>query len=289
MAFINQTITYSGKNAEGFYSRALLSATTIGHLKIVPNVKNKINMASLNMSGIVGARNCAFTPAGDVTLGQKQLSVADLGVAVEICQKDIEATYLSEQLRPGANKLDIAIEDFVADYIADFVAADLEDRIWNAPSSYHFTGFLAQMTADNATLKVTAGTVTAANVIAELQKVYDLIPAAVLSRKKVKIFVSYNVAKAYRQAIAQKSNEAHFVGEKELNFLGLELVETGMVANRMVAAEGSNLWIGTDLVSDLEDVSILPQTATGDDTVRFKANFKFGVAYGNSTEVVLYA
>jgi hypothetical protein len=66
-------------------------------------------------------------------------------------------------------------------------------------------------------------------------------------------------------------------------------VAPGITANYMVAARKSNLLLLTDLVSDFEDVSILPQkSVTGVPVVRMIGEFKFGVNYIYGSEVVFY-
>ena len=42
MGLIDSSITYSGKNAEGFYTTALLTGDTKSRIRAVPNVKDKI-------------------------------------------------------------------------------------------------------------------------------------------------------------------------------------------------------------------------------------------------------
>jgi hypothetical protein len=58
----------------------------------------------------------------------------------------------------------------------------------------------------------------------------------------------------------------------------------------MAAAELTNLFLVTDLVSDFDDIKLLPQgDVTGDDTIRVKGRVKFAVSYAYGAEVVLYS
>jgi hypothetical protein len=57
----------------------------------------------------------------------------------------------------------------------------------------------------------------------------------------------------------------------------------------MVAAESTNLLLLTDLVSDFNDVLVLPQrSVTGSPVVRMVADFKFGVDFVYGAEIVYY-
>jgi hypothetical protein len=77
----------------------------------------------------------------------------------------------------------------------------------------------------------------------------------------------------------------------ELHFLNVRLsVAPGISTNKMVAARKSNLLLLTDLMSDFEDVSILPQkSVTGVPVVRMIGEFKFGVGYIFGSEIVYYS
>jgi len=67
------------------------------------------------------------------------------------------------------------------------------------------------------------------------------------------------------------------------------LLAPGLPAERIVAADSQNLTLVTDLLSDEEQLSIIPQfDKTGVRTVRIVGNFKFGVNYLVSEEVVTY-
>jgi hypothetical protein len=107
----------------------------------------------------------------------------------------------------------------------------------------------------------------------------------------MRIFISPTVHRAYRQALAAASSEAYYMQNYgELHFLDVKLsVAPGATANYMVAARKSNLLLLTDLVSDFEDVQILPQkSVTGVPVVRMTGEFKFGVNYIYGSEVVFY-
>jgi hypothetical protein len=92
--------------------------------------------------------------------------------------------------------------------------------------------------------------------------------------------------------LASASAEAYYMQNYgELHFLNVKLsVAPGISTNKMVAARKSNLLLLTDLMSDFEDVSILPQkSVTGVPVVRMIGEFKFGVGYIFGSEIVYYS
>lgn len=296
MAFVDNT-TYTGKDAQGFYSTALLTGETKSMIKLYPDVKSKIKIASLDMTNILQEADCTFTDGGTTTLAQKTLEVCPIKVNLEYCQRTFEANYLSEQLRAGSNKGEVmpaSVEEYILGQVSANISKDLENLIWNgdtgaSPASL-CDGLLVQFLADGTVIDVTGTTISASNVIAEIAKVYNAIPNTIKFKGNVVIFISNAIAGFYKQAVAAASAETYYVKDAELSFLGIPLViAPGLPTNDMVAADPQNLWFGTDLMSDFEDVLIIPQkNISGAPTVRIVAEFKFGVSYGVGAEIVYY-
>jgi hypothetical protein len=296
MAFVDNT-TYTGKDAQGFYSAALLTGNTKSVIQVYPEVKSSLKIARLDMANILQEADCTFTDGGTTTLSQKTLTVCALKVNLEYCQRTFEANYLSEQLRAGSNNGEVmpaSVEEYILNQVSQNISADLENLIWQgdtagSPASV-CDGFLKAFVADNSVVDVVGTTVTAANVYTEIGKVYAAIPATIRFRGKVVIFISNAIAGFFKQAQGATTGGLFITGDKELNYLGVPLIiAPGLPTNDMVAAEPDNLWFGTDLMSDFEDVMIIPQKAiSGAPTVRIVAEFKFGVNYGVSEEIVYY-
>jgi len=125
-----------------------------------------------------------------------------------------------------------------------------------------------------------------------MQKVYDAIPTAVAAKADLAIYVSSNVAKAYRIALANASNEA-FYNQKSLkmSFLDVEVIEAyGMSDDKMIAAQKENLALMSDLVSDFSDIRIIPQLdLTGKHQIVVSGGFKFKTSYAIGRDIVFYA
>lgn len=294
--------TWCGTDAEGFYSKALLTGETKSIINVVPDVKSKTKIASIDLTNTLSASDCTFTDNGGTTLGQKLLEVCPLKVNKEFCIRDFEVNYLSTKLRPGSNGDEIPTNfaDYVKDQIALAVSADTEKLLWQGNISLSpadpllnlCDGFIKKFKADANVVKVTGTTITAANVFAELAKVYAAIPDTIINRGKVGIFVSNKIARAYRAAIATANplGGTFNAGDYTLNYLDIPMwIAPGLPGDVMVAAEPTNLWFGTDLMSDFEDIQLISLKNTiGVPTVRFVAEFKFGVEYGVSEEIVYY-
>jgi len=73
-------------------------------------------------------------------------------------------------------------------------------------------------------------------------------------------------------------------------FDGIPLVvANGLTANQMLAAEKSNLFFGTGLLSDTQEVRLIDTSETlGDQNVRIIMRMTAGVQYANVEDIVTY-
>ena len=106
MALVDNTV-FTGRDAEGFYSAALLSGPSKSVLTLIPNVKSKIKLASFDLGNILQDADCTFTSSGEGTLAQKSFEVCAIKINLEYCKRTFETNYLSEQLRAGSNNPEV--------------------------------------------------------------------------------------------------------------------------------------------------------------------------------------
>jgi hypothetical protein len=301
MALTDNT-TFYGKDAEGFFKKVLTTGVAKSEIALIPNVKSKIKLAYSDLGNILQAEDCAFSATGEGSLNQKTMEVCDLKVNLEYCATTFEANYLSAQLRAGSNNdeaVPASYAEFVVNYVAEKVASDLEITMFQGDTgtaSYPKSlcdGLVKLLLADGTVLDVaaTASTITSSNVIGELNRVLELAPAEVRQQPNFKIFVSQEIAFAYKQAQASTTGGLFMVGDKELNYLGFRLIPTsGLLAKQMIAANMDKVFFLTDLTSDWDEIIIIPQrNISGARSERFATSLKFGVNYLYGAEIVLYS
>ena len=299
LAFTDNT-TFTGVDAEGFYAKALLTGKSKEAFRLIPNVKSKIKLGELSIGNILGDADCSFSSAGEGVLNQKAFEVNAIKINLEYCQRTFEVNYLSQLLRPGSNNDEVmpaTVESFLLDQVALKVSADTEQLVWKgntATASYPlslYDGLEKQLLADATVIDVVSTTLSKSNIIAQLGLVYDAIPETIIGAEDLTIFLSPSAFRFYREALAAASAEANFMQNyTELHFLDVKLsVAPGISTNKMVAARTSNILLLTDLMSDFEDIQILPQkSVTGVPVVRMIGEFKFGVGYIFGSEIVFY-
>ena len=301
MALVDNT-TFYGKDAEGFFKKVLTTGVAKNELTLIPNVKSKIKLAYSDLGNILQADDCSFSSTGEGTLNQKTLEVCDLKVNLEYCATTFEANYLSLQLRAGSNGEEVmpnSYAEFVVDYVAEKVASDLEITMFKgdtATASYPLSlcdGLVKKLLADGSVIDITAtaSTITSTNVVAELNRVLQAVPAEVRTQPNFKIFVSQEIAFTYKQAQAATTGGLFLVGDKELNYLGYRLIPTsGLTTKQMIAFNSEKVFFLTDLTADWDEVLLIPQrNISGARTERFVTSLKFGVDYLYGAEIVLYS
>ena len=202
------------------------------------------------------------------------------------------------------DNLPASFTDFLIAHVAEKVAQKIEQNIWagvNA-SAGEFDGFTTLFAADSDVVDVTATTVTAANVVTELGKLVDAIPSTLYGKEDLTLYVPQNVAKAYVRALGGfgtsglgangvDNKGTMWYGQGDLNFDGIRVaMVNGLGSNKMVAAQASNLYFGTGLLSDHNEVKVLDLgDVDGSQNIRIVMRFTAGVQYGFGSEVVLYS
>lgn len=296
----NPTITgstYAGEFAGKYLGAALLSADTLdkGAITILPNVKYKAAMKVGAFSNLVRSADCDFdSSTSTLTLTEKVLTPTELQVNLQICKKELHADWEAAQMGFSAfDELPPLFSDFVIARVAAEVANATETSIWQGSAGEgNFDGFETLLAADTDVVDVVAGTVTTSNVIAELQKIVDAIPSGVYGKDDLTIYISQNIAKAYVGAQAALGyRDLYHVGQTEMNFQGIPLFATGGLAdNTAVAAQKSNLYFGTGLLDDRNEVKVIDMAdLDGSQNVRVVMRYTAGVQHGIGSDIVLYA
>ena len=301
------TTSYAGQFASKYISAALLSANTLdkGLIEILPNVNYKTTLQKVNTNDIVKDATCDFDATSTLTLTDRVLSVEPFQVNLQLCKKDYYSSWIGGQMGFSAyDSIPASFADFLIAHVAAKTSQKIEQNIWNgnAASAGEFSGFLSLMTADSDVIDVTATTVTAANVIAELGKIADAIPSALYGKEDLQIFVPQNVAKAYVRALGGfgtsglganglDNKGTMWYGNGDLFFDGIKVVMcNGLPSNKMVAGQASNLFFGTGLLDERNEVRVLDMAdLDGSDNIRVILRFFAGVQYGIGADVVLYS
>jgi hypothetical protein len=309
------TTTYAGEFAGKYVSAALLSAPTIenGGVTVLPNVHYKQVIQKVATDAILKNSTCSFSDVSTVTLTEKVLTTKDLQVNLELCKKDFFSTWQAAEMGFSSFKtLPKSFADFVIAHVSDKVAANVETAFWTGASgtSGSFDGISTLVALDAAlpvAQEVTGTTVTALNVVVELGKIVDAIPAALYGNPNLRIYVSTNIAKAYVRALGGFSTvsgasaavtpgtgvnnqSTQWYNNGSLSIDGVEIFwAPGLAANTAIATTTDNLFFGTSVLSDLNEVKVIDMSdVDGSQNVRVIMRMAGGAQYGAVEDIVTY-
>ena len=305
------TSTYAGEAAADYIAAALLSAKTLDNqaITIKPNVKFKEVIQKLDVSGIVQDASCDFATSGSVSVTERILEPKELQVNLSLCKQEFVDSWEALSLGYSAfDEIPRNFTDYLVSYVGGKVAEATETSIWQGSSSTNgeFGGFETAFSASVATGGATdvlaaggatpiSGAIDSTNVVSKLGTIVDTIPSAVYGKEDLVLYVGTKVLKAWQTSQSGVTNIGSFnnqlnVGEKPLNFQGIEIVHCpGMSDDKVVAAQKSNLFFGTGLLSDHNEVRVLDMAdLDGSQNFRVIMRYTAGTQFGIGQDIVYY-
>ena len=294
------TTTYAGEHAGKWVSAALLSANTIekGGLEVKQNVKYREVISKLSTDDLVTDNACDFLATSSITKTEVFLTPKELKINLEICKDKFRSDW--EAIEMGYSAFDVlpkTFQDYLLAHVVAKAAQKNEQNIWNGDGSTsgQFLGFVPALTVDAAlpaANEVTGTAITAGNVVDELGKIVDAIPAELYGNEDLRIYVSQNIYRAYVRALGALGHVDRFNNQElgDVMFDGVGIfVANGMPSNTAIAAEKSNLFFGTGLLNDHQEVKVLDMgDLDGSDNVRIIMKFTAAVQYAVVEDIVTY-
>lgn len=300
------TTTYAGEFAGKYISAALLSGSTLSKelITIKPNVKYKEVMKKVATNDIVKNGTCDFTATSTLTLTERVLQPEEFQVNLQLCKKDFASDWEAISMGYSAySDLPSSFSDFLLAHVSSKVAQRIETNIWSGTNATEgqFDGFETTLGADSDVNDVTATTVTSSNVIAQIGAVVDAIPSTVYGAEDLTIYAAANIYRAYVRALGGFASNVGAAGTDAkgtqwfnggaLTFDGINIeLASGMASDTMVAAEKSNLFFGTGLLSDSNEVKVIDMAdIDGSQNVRVVVRFTAGIQHAIGGDIVLYS
>ncbi len=302
------TSNYAGKAAGGYIHAALKEAKSLDYLTQLNNVRYKSNIQSAANTGFVRNATCDFTENGTLTLAEKVLEVKPLQINIDLCKKTLVDSWESLEMTGAYGNPPASFDDFVISYMGSIIADQVETDIWqgNDGNGELAAGYLAAVVGlllpgvDGTVIQSAAsGAYTTGNIIANLQTLTADMAAnvpAILHKEDTHIYMNSKTYALYISAVSTLGyvNAYNMNGDYEPVFEGYKIaVCPGMNDNEMVAAQKSNLYWGTDLVSDFGTtgtgprITIMDMSALdGSDNLRCVARYSGAVQTGVGADIV---
>lgn len=304
------TTTYAGEFAGKYIAAALLESKTLadGAIEIKPNVKYKEVIKKVATdSNVIKDSTCDFTDTATITLTERILQPEEFQVNLELCKKDFVSDWEAVQMGYSAfDNLPPKFSDFLISHVAGLVAEKNEQNIWGGVNATagEFDGFTTLMAADadvNDAANGAETSFTSSNIITLLGNTVDALPSAVYGKEDLTIYVPTAAWQAYVRALGgfgasglgaagvnAQGTQWYNMGNA-LAFEGIKVqLAPGMPSDHIVAGQSSNLYFGTGLLSDHNEVKILDMAdLDGSQNVRVIMRFTAGVQYGIGSDLAL--
>lgn len=312
-------LSYDSKRDAKVFAELMAKAYTLANdlISVIPNVKTssvKVNKFGATKSGLVqvDGRDCAWEPNGTLDFSEKEIIPANFKVNTQLCAEDLDkilsqATYASVK----RGEVPPTIEEAILESLQNAVGIDNEAFIWTAAktSGAAVDGIITQAAADSEVTKVSGTTITSANVMGEVIKVYDAIKQEVLDANdkaaskydEAKIYVSPKTFRFLMQALsstdARTDNNVQlpaFTKEGDAKnlrifYLGIEIVKAGVGDNTMFAAQVGNLVLATNLLEDANLIGKMGNNPDTEEILYIKGKYRLAATYVYGNECVLYA
>lgn len=279
--------------------KSILRGRTIDLVNLQSGIKRSATINTLSSTLVGQAGSCGWNASGTTTLSQRALTVCDIKINESICLDTLEDYYTSKLMRPGSYNEDIPFEQVYSEEKADGISSMIDNIAWKGDTDDSGNlglcdGYLKTMSGDSSVVDVTGMTFTAGTIVDNIDSIVAAIPADVIDRDDLTIFMGYDKYRVYAKAL-RDANLFHYDGQENQGQDFSQMVPgTNVKAiavkglngqDFMVCTPAENLYFGVDLESDAEDFRIF--YSEDNDEVRFRSKFKIGFNYAFSDFVVL--
>ena len=300
LAVVNPTVTESfcGTDAGFYISAALCEAISLDEMTVLENVKYKTAVQRIEAATVVKDSSCDFTEAGTLALTERSLEPKNLQVNLQLCKTNLLRSWEALQMRAGAwNNNAPRFEEYVISLLAKNIAEATEKSIWQGAklTSGEFEGLTTAGTgtfANDGT--VIAGVATApftsANIVANLDGAAALVPNALFGKEDLRVYMNQKTYRMYLESQASAGYQQLYNMNDAFvpMYNGIRIALTcGMLDDQIVIAERSNLFFGTDLLSDTTEVRLLDMAMLdGSNNLRAIAKYSGGVQHGVGEDII---
>ena len=291
---MNLTTTYAGKYAGDYIKAAFLANESLQHVTVKENIDYKAVVKKLVDDISFEAPTCDFTALGTITITERTLTLEKFQVQRNICKNNFLNDWAAGDYQRG--EVEPALAETLIANMLEGIAAKNEEILWTGANATtgEYDGLLTLMNAGGSGVLFvsTPVAIDSTNVIAKIAATVATLPTAVKrSTEKPVIYIAQNVWEAFMQASAAAGNGWYTYGGPEMpkSYLGYQLaICPGMPDNTIVMAQKSNLWFGTNVLSDWNSVQVVDMGQFAEDNVRFSAKFFAGCQFGIGNEIAAY-
>lgn len=304
------TLTYHPSSNMDWFTKAIFGGQLIEKGKITPIVGVK-DSTMLNLIDLAGnllqadGSNCSWSPQQMMKLSEKEMKVKTYKINLEQCLDDLERKRTVWMLSPGAKNQELpeSLEEATMAILASELASEIEAKVFKGDSATNpndFDGAVKILSASAEAIKKKGVVLTKDNILKEIESIFASLPENVIAKGlqegTLNIYVSYSAFLKVKMALAGIYSSTvvvspNFIVEGDVvRYMGAEIVPVkGLDEDDMIAADAKNFLVGTDLVSDLEEIRLGQFAAPEDHKLFVDGRLRLGFAIPFEDEVVFYS
>jgi hypothetical protein len=224
-------------------------------------------------------------------LSDVALSLTDLQINDQICNKDLHMAWESEQMIGAGAAAPADMKAAAGQYVAKRAAEAIEWNIWQGNYNIDagtatgatytlYNGLLRQMVLASPTYEANlTAALTSGNILSKLLALTTTqCPPALKGDPNATIYMSRGTRQLYFSALAGTAELAFFAEGMADKYAGYRVVApAGFPDDTLLISRPENLYVGTNLLTDLTEARVLDLIdVTGDDVTRVIMKFAFG-------------
>ncbi|HQW95340.1 MAG TPA: hypothetical protein PKX86_09625 [Bacteroidia bacterium] len=274
---LSAAAAYGTKFAKGILLKVFSGLAEQG-ITVYTGIKGPTKFGKMAAGVGLKAYNGTFTAPGGVVFTDRQLTPALATYETQIQPLLYYNKWMADQIRANATAKDIPFENYMWQQITQEIQHELVNSVLGIGDTTDVSSNLAIRITDGfnkiidaiGLTPVATGAITAANVITQLESVYESIPAR-YRKHKMNMYMSYSVAdmynKKYRELFHDKPTYNAFgqqtldIGNGNCIIKPVEWITDG----KIIVAPQENMVLGTDSMSDMNTIEMV-KTVYGFDT-----------------------
>lgn len=305
-------LSYTAQENPEWFTRAMFGGRLVqgGYIRVLTGIKGDELLSMIDLENKIlqiDGKDCAWTPNQIIKLSEKTAKVKTYKINLEQCIDELENKRTLYQLSPGAKNesLPPELEEATLYLIAIGLSNEIEEMIVGGDESVdpnQFNGMEKTLLDSTQAAKLVGTTLTKANILQTIESLYGAVSEDVLQSEDagtLYIFGSYGVRRILRAALADKNNqvlaEAWTVDDTDkrnprMYYLGVEFVPVkGIGKNTLICIDGTNAFLLTDLLSDLDEIEMGQFPKPNDNKVWIKGRLRLGFVIPFEDEAVIWS
>lgn len=303
---ISNLTAYVDEQRMALIRKMVLGGRSINFFTVQPDIKSAASINTLSSNLVAQAGACGFNDAGTTDLNQNTLTVCPLKVNESICINDVESVYLQYLVQPGSYAENFGFEELYAEDKVANISSLIDTLVWVGD-----TGLTGQTSLCDGLITLGEGTysastvagnissataITANNIIGLVDDMVSVIPANIIDRDDLYLFMGYDTYRLYALAL-RNANLFHYTGAEDQGEQFSQMIPGTNVraiavkglngTNKMFLSAKANIIYGCDLLNDYENLQIF--WSNDNQEVRVVAKWKSGVNCAFWDYVVLFS